>query len=129
MKELRQLEDIDLELGFDPLGEAPPERQRLREATPEDRAALAAEPYETRTVDFDAEEAFTVGGEFSWDKVLVDCPRCGKGTAPFRRRELPAFVSGGWEWVGLDYQQPFADYICVCSSCRKPFVLHTYTPQ
>ena len=109
-----------LELERDP----PPETVFARATDDERRIA-----YSLPNIEFDNEEAIHERtGEFSRRLVKVACPHCGRTVSPLLSTRTK-FIDAAWRWVGLEYKEPYEEWLCACSGCGGEYRLTTHTPQ
>lgn len=93
------------------------------------RVAAGEPRWSHRDVGFDSEQAFSKSKEdFSRALVRVQCPSCNRTCAPLLALRSTRYIRSGWEWVGIEYQQPYTDYLCRCR-CGHRFQLHVYSSQ
>ena len=70
-------------------------------------------------------------GETNYNKCLTYCPICKQRHYPFRGKSNTAteYMSGGWRWVGIDHQEPYAIFKAVCPKTKREYKFTIYTPQ
>ena len=107
---------------------------RWKHADGEDRRRAAAIPYghselrSSRRVEFCTEEAYGADEEFHDALVKMRCPSCRRMCAPLLSTRT-RLLENGWRWVGLEYREPYSQWLCVCPGCRTDYILTTHTPQ
>lgn len=60
--------------------------------------------------------------------IRVHCPHCDREASPLCSPHCGR-VADGWQWVGLDYQEPYAKFIAKCAGCGRWYSFKTYCPQ
>lgn len=104
-------------------------KSRWEHADVGDRNRAAHVPYgRTFRLEFDTEEAYGRDEEFHDALVRVTCPHCRRVHAPLMSASTRHLASD-WRWVGLEYKEPFSEWLCVCPRTGRDYVLTTHTPQ
>lgn len=61
-------------------------------------------------------------------RAHATCPRCGRGFRPMLARDRRV-VEAGWRWVGLEYQEPFTEWMVRHGRCGALARYTIYSPQ
>src|ERR1700690_2307532 len=79
-------------------------------------------------LEFNTEEAYGRYEEWHASLTKVRCPSCGRTCAPLLSSRT-RYLGSGWRWVGLEYREPYQEWLCVCPGCRIDYVLTIFSPQ